>query len=216
MEAYDRLISGYREFKANYLGEENREWLKVAGVRQDPKVMMIACSDSRVHPAILTRSELGELFMVRNVANVVPPFEGDGDDNSYHGTSAAIEFAVNHLKVKHIIVMGHSGCGGIGALMDKAISDDTEGYSFIRPWMKIVKNASKFTEQEENNLSREERVTCCEKKAILISLKNLAEFPWVKDAVSKGNLHLHGWYFNIKSGSLSEFNKNSEKFEEIK
>jgi len=79
-----------------------------------------------------------------------------------------------------------------------------------------VKNASEFTEQEENTLSKEEKVSCCEKKAILISLKNLAEFPWVKDAVGKGNLHLHGWYFNIKSGSLSEFNKTSEKFEEIK
>ncbi len=216
MDIYDRLISGYREFKANYLGEENREWLKVAGEKQDPKVMMVACSDSRVHPAILTRTALGELFMVRNVANVVPPFEEGGGDSTYHGTSAAIEFAVNHLQVEHIIVMGHSGCGGIGALMDKSITEDTKGYSFIRPWMKIVEEAREFSELEEVSMSRESKIATCEKRAILISLNNLVSFPWVKDAVKGGKLQLHGWYFDIKSGVLSEYKHGAEKFEEIK
>ncbi|MCL4168076.1 UNVERIFIED_CONTAM: hypothetical protein GTU68_007046, partial [Idotea baltica] len=158
--------------------------------------MMVACSDSRVHPAILTRSALGELFMIRNVANVVPPFEEGRDDSTYHGTSAAIEFAINHLRVEHIIVMGHSGCGGIGALMDHAITANTEGYSFIRPWMSIVEDASEFTELEENTLSKESRVTTCEQRAILISLNNLVSFPWVRDAVRAGTLALHGWYFD--------------------
>ncbi|MBL4601431.1 MAG: carbonic anhydrase [Emcibacteraceae bacterium] len=215
MSAYDRLISGYREFRANYLGEDNKEWLKVAGKEQNPKVMMVACSDSRVHPAILTRSALGELFMIRNVANVVPPFEEGHGDGTYHGTSAAIEFAVNHLRVEHIIVMGHSGCGGIGALMDQSISDETQGYSFIRPWMKIVEEASDFTELEKVSMTKASRVTICEKRAILISLNNLASFPWIKDAIKKGSLKLHGWYFDIKSGNLSEYDWKSEKFEEI-
>jgi len=215
MEAYDRLISGYREFRANYVGEENKEWLKVAGKRQDPKVMMVACSDSRVHPAILTRSALGELFMIRNVANVVPPFEEGDADSSYHGTSAAVEFAINHLHVKHIIVMGHSGCGGIESLMDKSITDETQGYSFIRPWMSIVEEASHFSEYERTTMNQASRVCVCEKRAILISLNNLVSFPWVREAIKDGTLHLHGWYFDIKSGSLSEYNMKTEEFEEI-
>lgn len=216
MEAYDRLIAGYREFRANYLSEDNEAWLKVAGKKQDPKVMMVACSDSRVHPAILTRSALGELFMIRNVANVVPPFEGGGGDSSYHGTSAAIEFAVNHLQVEHIIVMGHSGCGGIGALMDNTITSDTDGYSFIKPWMNIVEDASEFTELERVSMSKTSRISTCEKRATLISLNNLVSFPWVKKAIKEGDLHLHGWYFDIKSGNLSEYNWTSKEFEEIR
>ena len=216
MEAYDRLISGYREFRANYLANENKEWLKVAGVKQNPKVMMVACSDSRVHPAILTRSALGELFMIRNVANVVPPFEESKGDSTYHGTSAAIEFAINHLHVEHIIVMGHSGCGGIGSIMDNNITDETEGYSFIRPWMNIVKEASEFTELENVSMSKASRVSVCEQRAILISLNNLATFPWVKKAIKEGELHLHGWYFDIKSGNLSEYDWAKEQFKEIK
>jgi len=215
MAAYERLIAGYREFRANYQSEENEEWLKVAGIKQEPKVMMIACSDSRVHPAILTRSALGELFMIRNVANVVPPFEEGSEDGTYHGTSAAIEFAINHLHVEHIIVMGHSGCGGIGALMDQSITDQTEGYSFIRPWMSIVEEASDFSELEENTLSKASRVKTCEQRAILISLNNLVSFPWARDAVRDGKLALHGWYFDIKSGNLSEYDWEAEKFEEI-
>lgn len=215
MDAYDRLISGYREFRANYLSEDNKEWLKVAGEKQNPKVMMVACSDSRVHPAILTRTALGELFMIRNVANVVPPFDGGGSDGTYHGTSAAIEYAVNHLKVEHIIVMGHSGCGGIGALMDRSITGDTEGYSFIKPWMNIVEQAGDFSDLEEVSLTGAAKRSICEKRAVLISLNNLVGFPWVKDAIKSGNLKLHGWYFDIKSGVLSEYKHGADKFEEI-
>jgi carbonic anhydrase len=215
MNAYDRLISGYREFRANYLGEDNKEWLKVAGEKQDPKVMMVACSDSRVHPAILTRTALGELFMVRNVANVVPPFEKSDGDSSYHGTSAAIEFAINHLHVEHIIVMGHSGCGGIGALMNQEITGETEGYSFIKPWMKIVEKASEFSDLEEVSMTKQAKTAVCEKRAVLISLNNLVSFPWVKQGIKDGNLQLHGWYFDIKTGTLSEYKHGAEKFEEI-
>lgn len=210
MKSYERLLSGYREFRANYLSEENREWLKVAGVKQEPEVMMIACSDSRVHPAILTRTALGELFMVRNVANIVPPFESAGGDSTYHGTSAAIEFAVNHLKVRHIIVMGHSGCGGIAALMDRSITEDSAGYSFIKPWMNIVSEASEFSSCEAEN-----NPTGCEQRAILISINNLRSFPWVKQGTEAGTLRLHGWYFDIQTGTLSEYNEGMDKFEEI-
>lgn len=215
MNAYDRLISGYREFRANYLSDDNKEWLKVAGEKQNPKVMMVACSDSRVHPAILTRTALGELFMVRNVANVVPPFEDEGSNGAHHGTSAAIEYAVNHLKVEHIIVMGHSGCGGIGALMDQSITGETEGYSFIKPWMNIVEEACDFSDLEEVSLSENTKRSTCEKRAVLISLNNLVGFPWVKDAIKAGSLQLHGWYFDIKSGVLSEYKHGTDKFEEI-
>tara|TARA_B110000881_G_C18570273_1_gene515142 strand:- start:25 stop:675 length:651 start_codon:yes stop_codon:yes gene_type:complete len=215
MDAYNQLISGYREFRTHYLKDENQEWLKVSGKKQDPKVMMVACSDSRVHPAILTRSSLGELFMVRNVANVVPPFDEGSDDSEYHGTSAAIEYAIKHLQVEHIIVMGHSGCGGIGSLMMPPAKEKAEEYSFIRPWMNIVKAASEFTEEEKAVMNEPSRISVCEKRAILISLDNLVTFPWIKEAIKLGILQLHGWYFDIKSGNLSEYNWQEKIFEEI-
>ena len=211
----DRLIEGFRAFRETYYDEQPDFYRSLVEKGQSPKVMIIACSDSRVHPAILTRSALGELFMIRNVANVVPPYEEDSGESTYHGTSAAVEFAINHLRVEHIIIMGHSGCGGIGSLMDHTVTDETEGYSFIRPWMKIVEEAAEFSELERVSMSNRSRTCVCEKRAILISLNNLASFPWVKDALLEGKLKLHGWYFDIKSGNLSEYNWQKERFEEI-
>ncbi|MBT5187682.1 MAG: carbonic anhydrase, partial [Kordiimonadaceae bacterium] len=124
-------------------------------------------------------------------------------------------YAINHLHVEHIIIMGHSGCGGIGSLMDNSITDETQGYSFIRPWMKIVEEAASFTDLEKVSMSKASRTCVCEKRAILISLNNLASFPWVKKAIQKGELQMHGWYFDIKSGNLSEYNMKVGEFEEI-
>lgn len=211
MDSYTKLLDGYAKFREQYLSEENSAWRNWAKGGQNPKVMIIACSDSRVNPVIITNSGLGEIFIVNNVANLVPPYKKD--EATYHGTSAAIEFAVTQLKVEHIIIMGHSGCGGIRALMSEDNSD--KEFSFIRPWMEIVKEAVDFTPQEKSSMGVDALATVCERRATLISLNNLVGFPWVHDALLEKSLQVHAWHFDIGSGILQEYNMDTEQFEEL-
>ena len=219
MNSYEKLIRGYNEFRGRYLGKENLDWRNWAKERQAPKVMIIACSDSRVNPIIVTHAALGDIFVVNNVANLVPPYK-EGK-LTHHSTSAAIEYAVNHLHVEHIIVMGHSGCGGIRALMSdneeaEDIDQEKGAYSFIKPWMKIVEEAADFTEEEKERYDEEELLCMCEKRAVLISLNNLATFPWVKKSVLSGHLKIHAWHFDIASGVLLEYDRAEDDFIALK
>ncbi|PHZ84466.1 carbonic anhydrase [Paremcibacter congregatus] len=217
MSSYDKLVEGYRKFRAEYLSEENADWLSKAKDKQSPKVMVIACSDSRVNPVILTQAGLGDIFVVHNVANLVPPYKQSG--NTHHSTSAAIEFAVKHLKVEHIIIKGHSGCGGINALMadhdHKTVLETDAPYSFIRPWMDIVEKASEFSAEEKSQMDEDALATLCERRATLISLENLKGFPWVREAIEAKALKLHAWHFDIASGRLVQYNSKTDAFEEL-
>ena len=212
MSSYKKLLDGYAKFREQYLTQENSAWRNWAKGEQRPKVMIIACSDSRVNPVIITNSGLGDLFVVNNVANLVPPYKQDED--TYHGTSAAIEYAVTQLKVEHIIVMGHSGCGGIQAIMTENDDPDAE-FSFIRPWMKIVEEAADFTPTEKSSMGHDALSTVCERRASLISLNNLMGFPWVHDAMIEKELQVHAWHYDIGSGILQSYNEDSEQFEEL-
>lgn len=210
MTSINNLISGYIEFRKKYLEKENNTYRKWAASKQSPKVMIIACSDSRVNPAILTHAGLGELFIVNNVANLVPPYK-EGN-NTHHSTSSAVEFAVKNLNIEHIIIMGHSQCGGIKALME-GNTDNNEGeYSFITPWMNIVKEARDKVISEGAGLSSEEKNCLCEKTAILTSLKNLMSFPWVKFAVEENKLSLHAWYFELENAVLNIYDEDKQEF----
>ena len=207
MAEVKKLIEGYKKFYHDNFILKKNDLFKEVQTSQYPKTLIIACSDSRVDPAILTNAEIGDIFVVRNVANLVPPYQPKWDSN--HGTSAAIEFAVNHLKVKHIVVLGHSNCGGIKALADNDI-DMNKQFSFITDWIKLAEDIkSKIPENVED------KYTFCEQEGIKLSLKNLMTFPWVKEKVDNGNLKLHGWYFSLKDASLSTLNKDSEVFEKI-
>lgn len=212
MDSYEKLLNGYAKFRGQYLSKENTPWRNWAKGGQSPKIMIIACSDSRVNPVIITNSGLGDLFVVNNVANLVPPYKQDED--TYHGTSAAIEYAVTQLKVEHIIVMGHSGCGGIQALMTEEEDPDAE-FSFIRPWMKIVDKAADFTTDEKSSMGHDVLSTVCEQRASLISLNNLMGFPWVHDAIVEKTLKVHAWHYDIGSGILQAYDEDTEQFEEL-
>lgn len=220
MDSYDKLIKGYKEFRGAYLGGENTAWRNWAKGAQNPKTMIIACSDSRVNPIIITHASLGDLFIVNNVANLVPPYK-EGKD-THHSTSAAIEYAVNHLHVEHIIVMGHSGCGGIRALMTDHEALEPEGasavdrkYSFIKPWMEIVGEAADFTVRDREAYGIDALACICEKRATLISLNNLVGFPWVKRALLGKTLEIHAWHFDIESGILEAYDREVEEFLKI-
>lgn len=209
MHDIERFITGFRTFRKDYFGSEAPQFepLKQG---QSPKTMIISCSDSRVDPAILTNCAPGDIFTVRNVANLVPPFEENG---GLHGVSAALEFAVCHLGVEHIIVMGHSQCGGINALM--AGSCGCKGGGFISRWMSIAVPAKEkvLTELPGKDAKLQQRAT--EQAAILLSLENLHTFPWIDLRVTDGVLSLHGWYFDLQTGELSEYQPTSGQFQKV-
>lgn len=191
------LIAGFRRFQQEYYGARRETFERLTRDGQSPAIMVIACCDSRVDPAIITDSDPGDLFVVRNVANLVPPYETGGH---YHGTSAAIEFAVCALKVRHVIVLGHAQCGGIRALVEQ--DPVGNGTGFIAPWMSIAEDARREVQERLPTADVEQRVRACERAAIRVSLENLMSFPFVSAAARAGQLTTHGWYFDIGQGAL--------------
>lgn len=213
MEDIAKFIEGFREFKANYFAEgrgPGRLLFDRLREGQRPKSLIIGCSDSRVDPAILFGCDPGDLFVVRNVANLVPPCE---EGKGYHGVSAALEFGVLTLEVRHIIVLGHAHCGGIGALMSGQCAFSSAG--FIENWMKIADGALEKAKSELPGGTPEELARACEQAAILVSLENLRTFPWIRARVDAGLLMLVGWYFDIEDGSLYGYSEETGRFELI-
>ncbi len=187
------FFDGYRQFRDHYFRDNRATIEKLMAKGQKPKAMMIACSDSRIDPTLKFGVNPGEMFVVRNVAALVPPY---GPDDAYHGTSAAVEFAVRGLQVEHIIVMGHAKCGGIHALMHSESQKD----DFISSWMKIAEPARNFARATTKEPAAAQRR--CEQEAVKTSLGNLMTFPWVAERVREGKLELHGWYFDLSDASL--------------
>ncbi len=210
MKSLDKLLEGFKQFKQRYYIAEPELYAKLVDRGQTPKILVIACCDSRVHPAQVLNTNPGEIFVVRNVANLVPPFEDDGKS---HGTSAAIEYGVKHLKVEHIIVFGHGQCGGIKSLMAGGVG--LEKGSFIDPWMSTAIPARGKILEEHSEKSFEEQCEICEQAVIEVSVMNLLSFPWIKSRVDAGKLDVHGWYFEIEKGILFELNQKEGSFSSI-
>lgn len=200
-----KMKSGFRKFRRIYFKEspELFEHLKTA---QKPQTLVIACSDSRVDPAILMQVEPGDIFVIRNVANLVPPYE---PDSAYHGVSAAIEYAVCTLQVKHIVILGHSNCGGIAALMNDDCGCESE---FLNHWLELAYPAKENVMKNSLLSSREEQVSACEKSSIILSVEHLMTFPWIAERVRDGLLDIQPWYFDIKDGTLYEGNISDGTF----
>jgi carbonic anhydrase len=205
-----KLTSGFLAFQEDTF-KPKRALFDQLALKQSPKIMMIACSDSRVDPAILTNAEPGDLFMVRNVANLVPPC---ALDDAAHGTSAALEFAVISLEVEHIIVLGHSGCGGIQALWtaDPAIARE---HAFIHNWMQIVDEARRRTLILARNKSTADQLRILEQEAIKTSLANLLSFPWINERITEGRLRIHGWRFELSEGVMYVYVPDDDRFEPL-
>jgi carbonic anhydrase len=211
-----KLIRGYFKFKTQYYQQSFLAELMrtLAKEGQNPKVMIIGCCDSRVDPNILFNCTPGQLFTVRNVANLVPPCDPSPHQ---HSTSSALEFAVQSLQVEHIVILGHSQCGGIRALLntsDEVLSHGEEG-GFIYNWMKIAKAAKEKTLTERKGKSQATQARFCEEEALKISLQNLKTFPWIAEKVATGALTLHAWRFDLVTGNLQQFVEASDAFEDI-
>lgn len=209
MKDIEGFIAGFRSFRKDYFGPgvSQFEPLKKG---QSPKTMLIGCSDSRVDPALLTHSAPGEIFVVRNVANLVPPYETSG---GLHGVSAALEYAVCHLLVENIIVLGHSQCGGITALM--AGGCGCKGDGFIDGWISIAAPARDKVLAALPKKEARLQQRAAEQAAILLSLENLHSFPWIEQRIAEGTLSLHGWYFDMEAGELLGYQPHSGLFRKL-
>jgi carbonic anhydrase len=211
MRSLPMLVEGYRRFLDTRYKGQSELYEKLADSGQSPKIMIVACCDSRVDPAAIFDTAPGELFVVRNVANLVPPYAPHGD---YHGTSAALEFAVTGLEVDHILVMGHAQCGGVEAFL-QGVFDPTRESDFIRKWMSIMNPARaqalrQAPDRDPAKLQRE-----MEYAAVRQSLENLTTFPFVKERLERKVLQLHGAYFGIASGDLLALDPDTGEFEKV-
>jgi carbonic anhydrase len=195
------LLDGYRRFRAGVWPRERARFEALSREGQSPRAMVIACSDSRVDPQMIFGARPGELFVVRNVANLVPPYQPDA---AYHGTSAALEFAVRALKIRDLIVMGHAQCGGVSALL----SGPPPGVlDFVAPWMGIAEPARRRAISEPDPAARQQ---ACEHATVRLSLDNLRTFPWIRESVDADRLALHGCYFDVRSGVLTRLGADGE------
>ena len=203
------LVNRFRGWHATHY-TENKSWFRhLAQEGQHPRTMLIACCDSRVHVTAIFGADQGEFFIHRNIANLVPPYNPDGD---HHGTSAAVEYAVTSLKVAHLIVVGHSNCGGVRGCHDMCAGhapDLAAGSSFVGRWMEILRPGY---ERTANIAETEARIQAMEKESVRISLANLMTFPFVRAAVEDDRLTLHGLWHDIGEGTLEFYDAETDSF----
>jgi carbonic anhydrase len=206
------LIERYRDWSETTYQDKKGLLRKLADEGQHPPAMVIACSDSRVHVTSIFGADQGDFFLHRNIANLVPPYEPDG---GAHGTSAAIEFAVTALKVKRVIVMGHSKCGGVKGCLDMCAGHAPEldqQTSFVGRWMDALRPGFERVKGMEYG---DEQFQALEKVGVQVSLENLMSFPFVADRVKSGELTLHGLWYDIRDGIVESYDAESDSFQRI-
>jgi carbonic anhydrase len=198
-KSFNKIIKGYQKFREKYASKDNDFLLKLAENGQRPEIMVISCCDSRVDPALLLQCDPGDLFVVRNVANIVPPYE---KDEAHHGTSAALEFGICHLNIKHLIILGHSHCAGVQVLVnkEKLVQDD-----FISNWVNLIKSKDGCTDD----------VSQCAKDSLISSYKNCLTFPWIEKRLESKSLLIHLWFFEIKEGLIHAYNPEDKTFKPV-
>lgn len=210
MSDIQSFLSGFQRFREKYVEGESSLFSRLRQ-GQNPSTLVISCCDSRVDPAILTGADPGEMFVVRNVANLVPPYS---DGAQMPGIRADIEFAIKGLNVDRIIILGHRSCGGIQALMNgEGITE--HHFEFIGTWVGIALPARERALREFPNATPQVQARACEQFAIEVSLANLMTFPWIRERVEAGDLDLHGWYFDIDNGELFGYSPEAGTFKPL-
>lgn len=185
---FSKLIEGYQKFRKKYARSDQSVMGLLANQGQKPRVMVVSCCDSRVDPALILQCDPGDLFVVRNVANIIPPYE---KDEAHHGTSAALEFGVRFLEVEHLILLGHSQCGGIESLFSTASPEDYQT-DFIGNWVSLIKlpDYAQYTMDDYAKL------------ALKQSYRHSLTFPWIRERLYQQRLTIHLWFFDIKTGQI--------------
>lgn len=203
------LVQRYHGWKATSFAENKAWYRRLAEEGQRPRGMIISCCDSRVHVSSIFGADSGEFFIHRNIANLVPPYEPDGD---HHGTSAAIEYAVTALHVPHLIVIGHSNCGGVmgcHAMCNGAAPELEKTSSFVGRWMDILRPGF---DRIDKSAGEAEQLRALEMQSVVVSLENLLTFPFITEAREKGELSLHGLWTDISEGALYQYEAQSREF----
>ncbi len=203
-----KMIAGFRRFREKIFLREDSIYSRL-DMGQSPKTLVIGCSDSRVDPAIISSAAPGEMFVVRNVANLVPPFESA--KVGFHGVSAAIEFAVVNLKVENIVILGHRRCGGIHALVTGSQKED----SFLGQWVSIAESAKRRVVERYPHAEVDALCRHCELESIVTSIENLMTFPFVEHAVKVNGLQIFGIYFDLEQGELLVLDEQTNSFRQI-
>lgn len=193
---FNKLLTGYQKFRKKYAEGDQSVMQYLSDFGQQPEVMVVACCDSRVDPALILQCGPGDLFVVRNVANIVPPYE---KDDSHHGTSAALEFGVRYLQVKHLILLGHSQCGGIQTRLDSTVAKQND---FISNWVSLIK-------KDESEISNADEYAQLSLRA---SYQNCLTFPWIKQRIMQNELVIHLWFFDIKTGQIFSYQETDQGF----
>ncbi len=207
MTDFNGLLDGYHRFKDTGWRQQRERWSELAEA-QSPKLMVIACSDSRVDPTIIFDTSPGEIFMVRNVANMVPPFE---TTPGRHGVSAALEFAVTQLEIPEIVVLGHQSCGGCAAALTQRFEDKEPGEGgFIASWMSLLDDARERVVAEHGE--GPEAIRALEFEAVKVSIENLRSFPCIRSREKQGRIQIHGAYFAVADGILHLLDETSGNF----
>ncbi len=200
--SFEKILKGYQLFRKKYASGDNSVMQYLSNYGQQPQAMVVACCDSRVDPALILQCDPGDLFVVRNVANIVPPYE---KDKWHHGTSAALEFGICFLEIQHLVLLGHSQCGGIQALFKDC---DAQQNDFITNWVSLVKTEHTHPHSEDEYA----------KLALNQSLQNCLTFPWIKDKIIQHKLTIHQWFFDVKKGEIftcEDVNKGYQPLEEV-
>ena len=201
------FLAGFGRFQEKYFAHDESLFTRLRQ-GQSPGTLVISCCDSRADPGMLLGAGPGDIFVVRNVSNLVPPYRNGAE---MPGIRADIEFAVKGLNVEQIIILGHSGCGGIRALMDGEDSTASQ-YEFIGAWVSIAAPVRDRVLRELAGRPQAEQTKACEQGAIALSLENLLSFPWIRERVEAGTLALHGWYFDLDAGQLLAYSPQTESF----
>lgn len=203
------LVERYQNWRAGVFQEKSAHYSDLANYGQNPPTMIISCCDSRLHVTEILGADTGDIFVHRNVANLVPPYTPNSD---HHGTSAAVEYGVRALKVSHLIVFGHSQCGGVEAchnICTHGVADEQRDYEFVGPWLEILKPAySRINESADH----EAQLVDLGQQGVIASLQNLLGFPFIAAAIADGSLTLHGAWHDIGSGTLYHYDPKVEKF----
>ncbi len=199
-QSLNHILKGYKAFREKYVDGDTSIMQYLSQYGQKPEMMVVACCDSRVDPALILQCDPGDLFIVRNVANIVPPYE---KDEMHHGTSAALEFGINFLKVNHLVLLGHSQCGGVNALMHGTGSNQDD---FISNWVSLIKT---------DCIHDHDHVDDYANLALKHSYKNCLTFPWIKEKIASEELFVHLWFFDIKTGQIFAYDKQSDAYEPL-
>lgn len=195
--AYDKLLPGYKLFRKKYIDGDKSLMNDLYEIGQKPKIMMVACSDSRVDPAVLFQTSPGDFFVVRNVANFIPSF---AKNKTYYSELAALEYGINFLKIPHLIIMGHSECGGLQYLL---AGDSRDKSDYILPWVSLAQTKDMKVGSDANEYAKE---------ALKLSYENCLTYPWIQEKITKKELVVHLWLFDIKTGTVSTYIRADNKF----